>query len=814
MYFTREDFIKIHNWLKVNSVKDTDFIPADIPLHKGDTVAIVQDDINKQLPLKYLMKVFTLLTQDEFDALLLSGQLDEDMIYGILSEQGDLVDQIYFGHIPFAINGARTVFEYADDWVITENINEVTNNISCLGDTVTAQYKAERVVHYSWTDGRPETSKIEKGIIQFDISPYESIISVSINSQQPDYFNFKIQPNIGARNSQRNIPVKVSVYSNITKDTYTIPNHSQYIFNQNFASLNIPATASKSAEEGDLKLTITVGSTNGDLHINRDNISLSNDSIVQIVDLVPITTSSYELTLHFEENTTLDIRKVICTVSSGIEGLNAVCTITQAIRNTITVSGILFTGMTAYTDNSYQTPVETPISANYNGSVTLYLKADEGYHLPANQSDFLIEPEGINASYRRDNNLTTGVLTLSNLKQDVTSIEADALEIVNYTYDSPVIVLSYVNEVDGENSQPNNPTSPTEFSWSVNKTYYYKDGSYSSKQKTVGQDITDAIVKFTMVAKDSNGNVINEELHPTGTIDTNSGDILWLINDTAKNKKVQVTVSVTVKDKNSTGEHTNTKTVEIVQKYPTRTIKIASAINVVGCTLKLISGKTKVNQLTIPYGGSAQVSLELTQGYELPTESNYRSKFNITPLAGFGDLEYTIEDSDTASLIIKDIMFTSTSNTMTVGCKCTEIVLEQSHVYVGEINTNVSGFSTIMPLTSITTAMYQQAIDNGDIQMINDARLPIQEDASEALEVSTTTRRSYFIGLVPETGTNSKYVIKFYNGVTGSFEPFNYTAASKGYHSNGEVKVTIDGIQYKVFAMCYAFPVTIKISIA
>ena len=50
MYFTKEDFKKIDQWLKRNSVKDTEFMPAS-KLEGNETITIIQNGKNKNLTL-------------------------------------------------------------------------------------------------------------------------------------------------------------------------------------------------------------------------------------------------------------------------------------------------------------------------------------------------------------------------------------------------------------------------------------------------------------------------------------------------------------------------------------------------------------------------------------------------------------------------------------------------------------------------------------------------------------------------------------------------------------------------------------------
>ena len=56
MFFTQEDYRKIEKWLLANSVKDTEFAGASLPLKGNETVAFVQDGKNVNVFLKDLIE--------------------------------------------------------------------------------------------------------------------------------------------------------------------------------------------------------------------------------------------------------------------------------------------------------------------------------------------------------------------------------------------------------------------------------------------------------------------------------------------------------------------------------------------------------------------------------------------------------------------------------------------------------------------------------------------------------------------------------------------------------------------------------------
>lgn len=65
MFFTQEDYKKIQQWLTSNSVKDTEFNEADIPLNGNEIVSIVQGNQNKKVFLRDLVsQIFNLRVSD------------------------------------------------------------------------------------------------------------------------------------------------------------------------------------------------------------------------------------------------------------------------------------------------------------------------------------------------------------------------------------------------------------------------------------------------------------------------------------------------------------------------------------------------------------------------------------------------------------------------------------------------------------------------------------------------------------------------------------------------------------------------------
>lgn len=66
MYFTQEDYRKIEKWLLANSVKDTEFAGASLPLKGNETVAFVQDGKNVKAPVKSIVDQLFLLGVSDF----------------------------------------------------------------------------------------------------------------------------------------------------------------------------------------------------------------------------------------------------------------------------------------------------------------------------------------------------------------------------------------------------------------------------------------------------------------------------------------------------------------------------------------------------------------------------------------------------------------------------------------------------------------------------------------------------------------------------------------------------------------------------
>lgn len=66
MFFSLEDYKKIEKWLLANSKKDTDFPEGNLPLSGEEVVVMVQDGVNRIIPVKTLLEQVELLEKLDF----------------------------------------------------------------------------------------------------------------------------------------------------------------------------------------------------------------------------------------------------------------------------------------------------------------------------------------------------------------------------------------------------------------------------------------------------------------------------------------------------------------------------------------------------------------------------------------------------------------------------------------------------------------------------------------------------------------------------------------------------------------------------
>lgn len=103
MYFTEQDFKKIQNWLKLHSIKDTEFPKANLPISGYEKLAIVQDGENRLLSLYNVISAtgeglqYEVLSLAEYENL---ETKSPDTIYFCVEEdaaQGEVVSKMFLG---------------------------------------------------------------------------------------------------------------------------------------------------------------------------------------------------------------------------------------------------------------------------------------------------------------------------------------------------------------------------------------------------------------------------------------------------------------------------------------------------------------------------------------------------------------------------------------------------------------------------------------------------------------------------------------------------------------------------------------------
>lgn len=103
MYFTEQDFKKIQNWLKLHSIKDTEFPKANLPISGYEKLAIVQDGENRLLSLYNVISATGEGLQYEVLSLVEYENLETkspDTIYFCVEEdatQGEVVSKMFLG---------------------------------------------------------------------------------------------------------------------------------------------------------------------------------------------------------------------------------------------------------------------------------------------------------------------------------------------------------------------------------------------------------------------------------------------------------------------------------------------------------------------------------------------------------------------------------------------------------------------------------------------------------------------------------------------------------------------------------------------
>lgn len=103
MYFTEQDLRKIQNWLKLHSIKDTDFPKANLPITGHEKLAIVQNGENRTLPLYNIIAAtggglhYEVLSLADYEVL---DTKNPDTLYFCLEENNsseEVVSRMYLG---------------------------------------------------------------------------------------------------------------------------------------------------------------------------------------------------------------------------------------------------------------------------------------------------------------------------------------------------------------------------------------------------------------------------------------------------------------------------------------------------------------------------------------------------------------------------------------------------------------------------------------------------------------------------------------------------------------------------------------------
>jgi hypothetical protein len=128
MYFTEQDFKKIQNWLKLHSIKDTEFPKANFPISGYEKLAIVQDGENRILPLYNIISAtgeglhYEVLSLAEYESL---ENKSPNTVYFCVEEdetQGVIVSKMFLGITP--IGGSATT-DSTDVMVVNKSLYEV-----------------------------------------------------------------------------------------------------------------------------------------------------------------------------------------------------------------------------------------------------------------------------------------------------------------------------------------------------------------------------------------------------------------------------------------------------------------------------------------------------------------------------------------------------------------------------------------------------------------------------------------------------------------------------------------------------------------
>ena len=799
MYFTQEDFIKIHNWLKVNSVKDTDFIPADIPLHEGDTVAIVQDGINKQLPLAYLRQSFKLCTHEEYEALAYNREVDPEIIYGLLTHDGSTVDQIFFGYIPYAVSGAIRSFDHAENWVINTDISDYTKEVgsddiiskvlSYKGQSLTIHYSATRTIVYKWSDDRPDTTEVEYGQVSFDITTDNkdaaSIISWENLHTEDKAFKFDVNRN----NTKQKIDLKITpkIYGESTKSTFIDTAHTGILV-QGMAYIYMQESTNTDSTSKIITIEVqAVGYPSSDIPIIDEHsiqIVKGNDYIEDI-DIIQTggNAQTYNLKVTVKANSSNASRNIQIKINDQREDstLSATTTIVQSGVGEVSITGIQLSNIIGYLDAAHTQPITDPIKVQYGKSKTIYLVPNEGYILPESTQDISISPSNTSFTYNKE----AGTITFNALTEDVTEFKIEAYHFSYYTYSN--LTITEFEYPEFGTAEEGSTTNYNKFSYRVDRIEHYINSKGQEIKKTVIGSTQGGQLLFTFTAKDSSNNTISPS--SVATIDPGTGKLTWKLNSTGQNNIVTVKVRVSFTGTDS--EHTKLQQEEsttIIQPYATRTVTVNTTKSK---GLKLTLEGTTGNTVSVPYGQNVEITVSAKENYRVPSVSEISSHLSVTPEGGYQNYKYNISEA-TGKNTLQIFNITSNISVIMTGVEKTVIELP---IYCGVLTPQDSGFTSKQPTSAITDTMLEDALRSGALEVVDN--LPRTKDNPYIMEV--TTKYSYVIGLIPTSGSYANYIIKQDSGL-GALIALTY-GGETGYALNGERTVNIQGNSYKLYAV-------------
>ena len=130
MYFTEQDFKKIQNWLKLHSIKDTEFPKANLPISGYEKLAIVQDGENRLLSLYNVISAtgeglqYEVLPLAEYESL---EDKKPDTIYFCVegdATQGEVVSKMFLGTTAISPT-TKTTTDSADVLVANKSLYDV-----------------------------------------------------------------------------------------------------------------------------------------------------------------------------------------------------------------------------------------------------------------------------------------------------------------------------------------------------------------------------------------------------------------------------------------------------------------------------------------------------------------------------------------------------------------------------------------------------------------------------------------------------------------------------------------------------------------